>query len=318
MAPTVSVIIPTFNRSSCVTNAIESVLRQTYTDFEIVVVDDGSTDNTRERLEPYMPRIRYAYQQNRGASAAQNKGVALAAGEWVSVLGDDDEWLPTKLERQFDALAKFREECGACFTDSQFMVGGDLRETMFAEGGFKVSDKSGILKDWLRYECEGYPIIGIQSLLVRRSLFNEIGGFDESMVINEDLDLIFRLALKTRLCFVSDPLVRIDRTLSQSRLTDLIEFWNEAQFCSRAYMYAKWLGLSAADLETHARITEIRRQLFYDWMVRKIRHFQISGAIQKAAYLRDLGDGRLLILSTLMMRGSRKIIRSLERGRRAK
>src|SRR5437870_2550752 len=114
MPPTVSVIIPTFNRSSHIINAIESVSQQTYTDYELVVVDDGSTDDTRERLRPYCGRIRYVYQQNRGASAAQNKGVALATGKWVSILGDDDEWLPTKLECQFEALARCHEECAAC------------------------------------------------------------------------------------------------------------------------------------------------------------------------------------------------------------
>src|SRR5690349_17003226 len=131
MPPAVSIIIPTFNRSSRLINAIESALRQTYTDFEIMVVDDGSTDDTRERLKPYVGRIRYVYQQNRGASAAKNKGIALATGKWVSILDDDDEWLPTKLECQLEALARYHEECGACFTNCQFIVNGALRQTIF-------------------------------------------------------------------------------------------------------------------------------------------------------------------------------------------
>ena len=88
--PTISVIIPTFNRSKLVVNAIRSVLCQTYRDYEIIVVDDGSTDNTTQVIKPYMDRIRYVYQPNRGASAAQNRGVKLAKGDWVSILASDD------------------------------------------------------------------------------------------------------------------------------------------------------------------------------------------------------------------------------------
>jgi glycosyltransferase involved in cell wall biosynthesis len=315
MPPTVSVIIPTFNRSSRVINAIESVLRQTYTDFEIVVIDDGSTDDTLESLKPYVGRIKYIYQQNRGASAAQNKGVALATGKWISILGDDDDWLPTKLECQFEAIAKCGDECGGCFTNCQFIVDGVLRQTIFAEAGFKDHQRFGILDDWFRHQVERYPIIWTQSLLVQRSLFNELGGFDENMAINEDLDLIFRIALKTRLCFVSEPLVRIDRSLSQTRLTGLIDFWNDAQFSSRAYMYAKWIGLSGLDPKARTRISGIRRELLYDWMVRKLRQARLSDAIEKAAYLRKIGESRSLILYTLMMRGRRKFIRFLEKGR---
>ena len=81
--PAVSVIVPTFNRSKLVVNAIQSVLCQTYQDYEIIVVDDGSTDDTEEALTPYMDRIQYVYQANLGASAAQNRGVQLARGKWI-------------------------------------------------------------------------------------------------------------------------------------------------------------------------------------------------------------------------------------------
>ena len=96
--PTISVIIPTFNRSKLVVNAIDSVLNQTYKDYEIIVVDVGSTDDTRESLKPYMHRIRYVCQANLGASAARNRGIQLARGKWISILDSEDLWLPTKLE----------------------------------------------------------------------------------------------------------------------------------------------------------------------------------------------------------------------------
>src|ERR1700751_873927 len=108
--PTVSVIIPTFNRGKLVVNAIRSVLCQTYRDYEIIVVDDGSTDDTAEALTPYMDRIQYVYQVNQGTSAAKNKGIQLARGRWISVLDSDDLWLPTKLEAQLKAVGILSED----------------------------------------------------------------------------------------------------------------------------------------------------------------------------------------------------------------
>ena len=103
--PNISVIIPTYNRSALVVNAIESVLQQTYRDYELIVVDDGSSDDTRDRLRPYMNRIHYAYQNNGGASAAQNAGIRVARGKWIAILGSDDVWRPGKLQRQIEAVA---------------------------------------------------------------------------------------------------------------------------------------------------------------------------------------------------------------------
>jgi glycosyltransferase involved in cell wall biosynthesis len=113
------------------------VLRQTYTDYELIVIDDGSTDDTRDRLKPYMGRIRYFYQDNRGASAAQNKGIELAIGKWVSILASDDVWLPTKLERQFETLATLGSEFGACFTNCNYSGNPDMSLTVFEEGRLK-------------------------------------------------------------------------------------------------------------------------------------------------------------------------------------
>ncbi|MBM2835200.1 MAG: glycosyl transferase [Candidatus Brocadiaceae bacterium] len=94
----VSVVIPTYNRAPYVIMAIESVLAQSYQDYEIIVVDDGSTDGTRDVLEPYRDRIRYMYQDNKGVSAARNTGIQESRGEWIAFLDSDDEWLPNKLE----------------------------------------------------------------------------------------------------------------------------------------------------------------------------------------------------------------------------
>src|SRR6056297_2743784 len=98
----ISVIIPTYNRGHIITRAIDSALRQTYRDFEIIVIDDGSTDNTRTVLEPYQDQIKYFYQENRGVTEARNKGIKESYGEFIAFLDSDDYWLPEKLEMQMN------------------------------------------------------------------------------------------------------------------------------------------------------------------------------------------------------------------------
>ncbi|NOQ77328.1 MAG: glycosyltransferase, partial [Methylococcaceae bacterium] len=94
----VSIIIPTFNRSALLERALESVNKQTVSDYEIIVVDDGSTDNTAEMIQTKFPEVQYVLQPNRGVSSARNKGLKLAKGQWLAFLDSDDEWLPDKLE----------------------------------------------------------------------------------------------------------------------------------------------------------------------------------------------------------------------------
>ena len=102
----VSVIIPTYNRSSVLSRAIDSVLRQSDRDFELIVVDDGSTDNTKNLIEQYSDQITYIYQDNEGVSAARNLGLKHATGEWVAFLDSDDEWKKKKLEKQIAFIEK--------------------------------------------------------------------------------------------------------------------------------------------------------------------------------------------------------------------
>src|SRR5271156_236898 len=104
----VSAIIPTYNRGYVVGKAIDSILNQTYDNIEIVVVDDGSTDNTQEKLKEYGDRIRVVYQKNSGPSAARNHGVRASRGEFIACLDSDDVWMPTKIERQVSLLQQVR------------------------------------------------------------------------------------------------------------------------------------------------------------------------------------------------------------------
>jgi GT2 family glycosyltransferase len=182
----VSVIIPTYNGERYIKQAVDSVLGQTYGDFEIIVVDDGSTDNTAERLRLYGDRITYLYQENRKLPAARNTGIRAARGEYLAFLDSDDLFLPHKLAAQ------------ARYLDERPDVG------LVASGHQYVDEAGQLLQEsrpWI-----GRPAITLESILfgglapvhavlLRRDWFDRVGGFDEQFAYCEDMDLWYRLAL---------------------------------------------------------------------------------------------------------------------------
>lgn len=194
----VSVIIPTFNRARYLCEAINSVLIQTYNDFEIIVVDDGSTDNTKELLNKYNGKIKYIYQQNQGMSAARNLGINMSDGEYISFLDNDDVWLPEKLKKQIDLL------------DSN-------PEIAFVSSDSFVIDAFGsIIKTWGKgtnnyenfeslYEENFIPIL---TVVARKKYLLDAGLFDEALSVCADYDLWLRLAKKYRFKHISIPLAK--------------------------------------------------------------------------------------------------------------
>jgi len=133
----VSVIIPTYNRKLCLFQAVDSVLAQTVPVEEIIVVDDGSTDGTFEAVcARYGALVKAIRQDNSGASAARNRGLREARGEWIALLDSDDVWLPMKIERQLEALARFGGKSGLCFTDNIFIGDPNMTRSVFEATGF--------------------------------------------------------------------------------------------------------------------------------------------------------------------------------------
>jgi len=307
--PTISVIIPTFNRSKLVVNAIRSVLYQTYRDYEIIVVDDGSTDDTAPAIKPYMDRIRYVHQPNRGASAAQNRGVELANGDWVSVLASDDVWLPTKLENQLKAVAALGKDFGACFTNCDFFGNTHAISSAFEQAGLREDLPFGALEEPFKFILGRHPAIYVQSLLVSRSLMNHLNGFDEDLVVGEDTDLLFRLAFKTRFCFVNERLVRIDRTPSRRvGLMELFSSSDDRAFSSMEHVFRKWLCLPEnVDPELRRTLEERLKLLYYDWLVTKLYRFRFVKALEIAGRINATGDNNTIICRTLGYRTKRKI-----------
>jgi glycosyltransferase involved in cell wall biosynthesis len=307
--PTVSVIIPTFNRSKLVVNAVQSVLGQTYRDYEIIVVDDGSTDNTAEALTPYMDRIRYVYQANLGASAAQNRGLQLARGKWISILASDDLWLPTKLEAQLKAVASLGEDFGACFTNCDFFGHPYVTQSAFEEAGLHEELPFGPLEEPFKVILARHPAIYVQSLLVLRSLVEYPNGFDEHIVVAEDTDLLFRLAFKTKFCFVNERLVRIDRTPSREvGLTELYSRSDDRAFGSREHVFQKWICLPEnLDPELRQTVEEMLKDHYYNWLVTKLYRFRYVKAFKIARKIKVRGENHKIIFRTVASRAKKKI-----------
>jgi len=309
MAPSVSVLIPTYNRSGLIVNALESVLAQTYNDYEIIVVDDGSTDATMQKLQPYRERIRYVYQENRGVSAALNKGIDIARGEWISVLASDDIWHATKLERQLHALHKLGSEFGACFTDCMYHGDPTLNLSAFEQAGLRSQSEFSALEDPVKYVLARYPAIYVQSLLVQRSLLEELEGFDETMVVAEDTDLLFRLTFKTKICFAAAPLVTIDRTPDRSvGLMEIFSNRDDRGFACRVHMWKKWLTLpELKDLETRNYIRESMRHMYYSWVIARLYQLRFLGALGKINDLKAMGEDSSMIAKMLGTRAARRL-----------
>lgn len=267
-----SVIIPTYNRGYILQQSVNSVLAQTFTDYELIIVDDGSTDDTArvvwrilESGRAGADRIRYFSQEQQGKSAALNHGVSVAGGEWIAFLDSDDLWLPSKLEWQFRALQQF-PACDVCFTDSQYTNNPRLDITAFRRAGRKHEGTVGIIRDALGFVINEPHGIHIQSVLVRATRMREVGGFDPHLRVLEDHDLIFRLAQAvTRFCYVNQPLVAIDRT--PKRDVGLIELLarDEIRLEQQQYMYEKWLTMNGLHKVIRRQIRRYLRAVYSGW-----------------------------------------------------
>ncbi len=203
MTPTVSVIIPTYNRADMLRNALKSVIEQEYRDLDVIVVDDASTDDTRKVVASIDdPRVRLVrHEDRRGGSAARNTGIRLARGEIVAFLDSDDEWLPAKIREQVRVFAD-DPSCGVVYTgfvDIDDRGRATYRRRVLPEG-------------WLVRELFTGNVVGTASTVaVRRQCFEEVGLFDETLPSCQDWDMWIRLAKRCRFRAIPRPLVRYYR-----------------------------------------------------------------------------------------------------------
>ncbi len=202
--PSVSVIIPTYNSGQAVVEAVTSVLAQTWPHIELIVVDDGSIDDTRDLLKPYLDHICYVYQPNKGRSAARNRGIAMTTGDYVAFLDADDTWYPTKLEQQLSGL---RHNLGTrwayCKTrlvdETNVPMQSDFWSDHFGSG---ASGSHQVFETLLTAGLE----ISTSTVLVERETLVAIGWFDETLATSEDTDMWLRLAHVSPVLFVPEAL----------------------------------------------------------------------------------------------------------------
>jgi glycosyltransferase involved in cell wall biosynthesis len=262
--PKVSVIIPTYNRERFVTNAIESVLNQSFRDYEIIVVDDGSTDDTRKILNEYRGKVRYIYQENSGVSAARNTGVKEASGKWLTFLDSDDEWRKDYLLAQTERINKFPDAIGH-MTNVVIVSLEGKRINHYASNNFLEKFKDKEYLTFKRPLCVvlKYGLWWLQSAMLRKDILLQSGLFDAHLSISEDLDLIARLSLKGPFTISKRELVEIIRR------EEIIEnLWakgirdNIYRYTCFSKVYSSLLD--SKDLSRLEKIT-IRRTLSDNW-----------------------------------------------------
>lgn len=197
LIPEVSVVIPTYNRAAMVMEAVESVVAQEGVDFELIVIDDGSTDDTGARLGRLAPKLLYHRQPRAGVSASRNRGVALSRAALVAFLDSDDLWLPGKLRLQKTFMAGHPDVL-ICQTEEIWMRNG-----RWITPKIRHRKPSG---DIFRRSLE-LCLVSPSAVMIRRELFDRVGSFDETLPVAEDYDLWLRVAVEYPVHLLPEPLV---------------------------------------------------------------------------------------------------------------
>lgn len=234
----ISVVIPTYNREKVVGRAIRSVLNQTYGIYEILVVDDGSTDQTQSVVEQIADgKIRYIkLEQNHGAGYARNVGIRESKSEYIAFLDSDDEWKRFKLELQVQRMRELPEKVGLIYCRMSGERGGGRGRFCVPSYG---CDKSLLEGDMFRFLLT-QNVIGTPTMLVRRECLEQTGGFKESLRCIEDYELVLRIARNWQIGFVDEELVEIHKT--EGSLTCRVE----DQLISGCYIVSKYRREMAA------------------------------------------------------------------------
>lgn len=277
--PLLSAIIPNYNYAHYLPLAINSVLAQSYKEVEIIVVDDGSKDDSRSIVRTYGERVRLIEQKNQGVAVARNRGVAESLGEFIAFLDADDLWLPTKLERQmqrfFDEPELGLVHCGV--------------EEIDEEGNPLLVRLDG-LEGWVAKELLllQRPVIlgGGSGLMISRKTFEEVGGFDERLSTSADWDFFYRVAARYRVGFV--PEVLIHYRVHKSNMHSNVKLMEHDMLLA----YSKAFSVSGPELE------RLRRQSLGNL------HMVLAGSYFRMGKLSDFA--RHMLKSLLLTPGNCK------------
>lgn len=197
MSTGISVIIPTYNRVSVIQRALDSVFRQTFPPTEVIVIDDGSMDETAAMITTNYPAVRLLSQKNMGISAARNAGIRMAKADWLALLDSDDEWLADKLQQQMQALQE-NPHYLFCHTNETWIRNGLQVKQM------KKHHKYG---GHIFRHCLPLCVISPSSAIIHRSVFAKVGLFDETLPVCEDYDMWLRICARYPVLFLDSELI---------------------------------------------------------------------------------------------------------------
>lgn len=234
----ISVIIPSFNRAAFLSEAIQSVFDQDYFAvnnpkdlYELIVIDDGSFDNSKEIVESFGDRVKYQFQANKGISASRNLGLNLAQGDYVAFLDSDDLWKKEKIKIQMNFM-KHHPKAKVCYTEEVWIRRGVCVNPM---------KKHRKYSDWIFDKVLPLCLISLSSALFKREVFNEIGNFDEELPVCEDYDFGLRVAQKNPVYLIPEPLI-IKRGGHDDQLSR--QYWGMDRFRIQALEKALHLDLT--------------------------------------------------------------------------
>jgi len=199
--PKISIVIPVYNKEKYIIECMESVLSQTYKDYEIVVINDGSTDNTENLLQFYKSVIRYFYQENKGVAEARNLGILNARGEYISFLDSDDVWLPSKLEKELGLIERDKE-IGLVYSNG-YIINEKGKKCNINFFQINTPYRKMVLNKLFKND-----FIPTSSVLVRKECFQKVGLFNSSLSSAEDYDMWMRISYLYKIDYVDFPLIK--------------------------------------------------------------------------------------------------------------
>ena len=304
--PTFTVIIPTYNRKKYVVKAIDSVLAQSCKDYEIIVIDDGSVDNTEAALGAYRQKIHYLRQQNSGVSAARNTGIRAARGRWISFLDSDDEWCDFYLSTQLFHIERYPAAVAHITNSSYIFANGTRGLSHFEDTRMlaKFGRRSSLLFERPFSVVIDHVHWFLQASIIRRDILLKVGLLDPRLSIVEDMDLLARVALAGPISFCREELVEIHtREESTEKLSSQ---WIHKGLSSRqtfGAVYTKFLkleGLSVLDRLTAARVLSVNWRAIGNILIKDNRKTEGRSYYRKSFLLYPSAKSLIKYLATLM------------------
>ncbi|MEK6557920.1 MAG: glycosyltransferase [Candidatus Margulisiibacteriota bacterium] len=260
--PLISIVLPVFNRETRLINTIESVIQQSFQDFELIIVDDGSNDSSVRIAEAYQKsypqKIRYFIQKNRGVSSARNVGIKRARGVYLAFIDSDDLWIKSKLEKQVTKMRTLGWEVSQ--TEEQWVRNGKKVNAMK-----KHTKRSGRIF----YDCLPLCLVSPSAVMIKRAVFEKIGQFDEKLLVTEDYDLWLRISLHYPIYLISEKLV-----VKYGGHSDQLSHKYSSMDVFRIYAMRKLLRISWGQLDS------LKKAALY-WWIKEKANIVATGALKR-------------------------------------